>query len=77
MISILEALLFWDSWKHHHATQKILHDQPCVYITSTLTMEAEEVSDALNCNSILTQLIAPKDFTALGCHGHFKFCVLI
>lgn len=40
--------------------------------SSTLMMEAEEVSETLVIGSTLTGLIARQDFRAFICHGSFK-----
>lgn len=46
------------------------------FSTSTLTREEERVSK-MDCNSILTQLITRKDFTALSHRANYKSCIIM
>jgi hypothetical protein len=46
------------------------------FSTSTLTREEERVSK-MDCNSVLTQLITRKDFTALSQGANYKSCIIM
>jgi hypothetical protein len=51
----------------------------CVIIgvdVTTLMMEAETVSETLDCNAVLTRLIAREDFIAFSRRESFKYYII-